>query len=205
MFFQDSDKSDQKEKASAWYYVAYNQSVPDSVTFRSFAWIVSDILCEIKLSKASDVQRVRENVVFLEIGEEVTNYFSETADILSATIARRILIGNRIKAVIRDYATKAYKEQIEIRPFGSVTIFTCDFYSDLDLSLIVNDSNDKQFLPSHYLRTSVMPSLSNKAESVVDLTNSQVPHIKCSVLDNEGSVNVDLSVNSVGLLKTSLI
>ncbi|KAK2722510.1 hypothetical protein QYM36_002901 [Artemia franciscana] len=184
MFFQDLDKSDQKEKASAWYYVACNQSVPDSVTFRSFAWIVSDILCEIKLSKASDVQCVRENVVFLEIGEEVTNYFSETADILSATIARRILIGNRIKAVIRDYATKAYKEQIEIIPFGSVTIFTCDFYSDLDLSLIVNDSNDKQFLPSHYLRTIVMPSL---------------------ILDNEGSVNVDLSVNSVGLLKTSLI
>ncbi|XP_065565355.1 uncharacterized protein LOC136030361 [Artemia franciscana] len=204
-FFQDFDKSDQKAKASAWYYVAYNQSVPDSVTFRSFAWIVSDILCEIKLSKASDVQRVRENAVFLEIGEEVTNYFLETADILSATIARRILIGNRLTAVIRDYATKVYKEQIEIRPFGSVTIFTCNFYSDLDLSLIVNDSNDKQFLPSHCLRTIVLPSLSNEAESVVDLTNSQVPHIKCSVLDNEGIVNVDLSVNSVGLLKTSLI
>ena len=73
-FFQNFDKSDQKAKASAWYYVAYNQSVPDSVTFRSFAWIVSDILCEIKLSKASDVQRVRENAVFLEIGEEVKNF-----------------------------------------------------------------------------------------------------------------------------------
>ncbi|XP_065565466.1 uncharacterized protein LOC136030425 [Artemia franciscana] len=200
-FFQDFDKSDQK----AWYYVAYNQSVPDSVTFRSFAWILSDILCEIKLSKASDVHRVRENAVFLEIGEDVTNYFLETADILSASIARRILIGNRLTAVIRDYAAKVYKEQIEIRPFGSVTILTCNFYSDLDLSLIVNDSNDKQFLPSHYLRTIVMPSLRNEAESVVDLTNSQVPHIKCSVLDNEGIVNGDLSVNSVGLLKTSLI
>ena len=73
-FFQDFDKSDQKAKASAWYYVAYNQSVPDSVTFRSVAWIVSDILCEIKLSKDSDVQRVRENAVFLEIGEQVKNF-----------------------------------------------------------------------------------------------------------------------------------
>ncbi|XP_065565353.1 uncharacterized protein LOC136030359 [Artemia franciscana] len=204
-FFQDSDKSDQKAKASAWYYVAYNQSVPDSVTFRSFAWIVSDILCEIKPSKASDVQRVRENAVFLEIGKEVTNYFLETADVLSGTIARRILIGDRLTATIRDYATKVYKDQIEIRPFGSVTIFTCNSYSDLDLSLVLNDSNDKQFLPSHYLRTIVIPSLNNVVESVVDVTNSEVPHIKCSVLDNEGIVNVDLSVNSVGLLKTALI
>jgi hypothetical protein len=52
-FFQgiEGDPAEQRRKASAWYSVTYNKAYDGGKVMLNFPWIVTDILCQIKVAQ----------------------------------------------------------------------------------------------------------------------------------------------------------
>ncbi|KAK2725782.1 hypothetical protein QYM36_000314 [Artemia franciscana] len=131
-----STDSDIKAKASAWYKVSYTRAKCGSETFLSFAWLVPDVLCEIKKSKMLPENGFNyEKLLFKEIGASARSYFFENFSVLKQVTAQKTNTGEMIVQLTKD---KSLVFLSDAKIHGSIATYTCDSESDINISLLLS-------------------------------------------------------------------
>ena len=126
-----------QKKASAWYYVAYSSTNaknaaentpedPPQTQFRSFPWLVDDVMLRITRGKVFEMQE--SGGLVSSISESVFHEFAKERDTLLHDFQDRIHKKNRI--------WKDMPEVNALAMFGSSATFLFRKHSDLDLCIL---------------------------------------------------------------------
>ena len=224
-YFSDHrpDGTSVKDWAAAWYRAAYDQNIShDTVRpFLSFPWIVHEVLCSIKEEKY-EMPDASANVVEKVVGESAIaifrrerNYDKEFhIDLLQVKLKEKDKDFEKIRKCINNYNPNI---QFEISPYGSSSIFLCDFKSDLDIFLgiekLMKTAFDEKLVQNvqgldilsqkrHFLKNIVCPALNQILSKMFDYIDNDLPLIKGE--DEVGSM-FDITCNEDGVKKTNYI
>ncbi|CAJ1341611.1 unnamed protein product [Effrenium voratum] len=225
VFFMDLPESQHKQKASAWYEAAYAlESQKGASSCRTFAWIVGDILCDIKAGCAKD--EPSSAGVNRTVGQTAREALLEKLSSLHEITALRMSVSDAIQHALDACCSKKVGKELSpsvfsVHVFGSTALGFCEAQSDLDLCVIAEAAaHQPPFVPEallatfagldetsqarHFLQTVISPAVDDLAMRKEEVMTSQVPLVRlvvASSLDAE-EVRVDITFNPDGLSKT---
>ena len=226
IFFSDvTDKMSQWEKASAWYRISNDQEIVitglhNNKRFLSFPWVVNDILCEIR----SEQSRNQPSRVLVNIGESALELFKKHSSPLLKNITEKLKVMKDVENCIERFCSATYKikKGFVVTAYGSTSIFVCEPESDMDIcvypkqkvynSSILPDAMKYKLreLPEvavhrHFLQFVVSRAVDTITSEKREILDAKVPIVKCTVGDHENPIKCDISMNTIGLLKTKYI
>ena len=205
--------------ASACYYVAYNQNIKISNRpFLSFPWLFREYLTAIKRRDCGIPPKTLESVIHKELGESAKLVVTKLLPDLKNCVKEKEQIFDIVKKTVEE---KHSSELFQITPYGSSSVFLCEAESDLDICISVQpeainkvQAKDKMAFEGltevekqrHFLETYISPTVDEIFDTKEDLIKLDVPVIKGSMKTASGeATNIDLSCNTVGLLKTNFL
>ena len=226
IFFGDvPHKPSQWKKASAWYRIVNDPeikipAVDTDMIFLSFPWVMSDILCQIRLEN----NRKQPSRILVNIGESALEFFRKNSSPLLKDVSDKLKVMKEVENSIERYCCEAYKLKngFVVTAYGSTSIFVCEPESDIDIcvypkpkvynSLIFPDAMkanlseiDAVLVQSHILQLVVSRAIDTITSEKREILDAKVPIVKCTIGDHENPMKCDISMNSIGLLKTMYI
>lgn len=227
LFFQGLTGTDDPRslgKASAWYDVSYGSVLghdsgkrqPQS--FRSFAWVVGDLLCRIRRSTTS-VDEGMDAGLAEGPGDEPSGLAACEAIGRSGLCLLRNLLPAVQRSVRNKLAGQACIQRgldaqgaaFQVHVHGSVALLLCEEESDLDISLLAKDAalQPSREEAKYFLEKFVLPVLDGlvavgqKPSALLDAHVPVVRAVLPSPLDTgeASELRVDITVGSDGLEK----
>ena len=221
-FSADSGKERAYAKAAAWYQVAYKKENKKG-RFLTFPWLVQDILCDMKATRlAAGFGRVLLSVkaacVMSNIGLSANTVFVNvySKDLLRLMI-RRIGLLKELSYAVNDYLKSQHGQAlpVEMQTYGSLALFVCDQYSDMDVyvdrSVVSCFEKQKSYLLEEkdvqraFLDMCIAPAVETIALKSQKIFSTRVPILRCTLGDDEESINVDISADRGGVRKAEYI
>ena len=202
-FANYQDDNDEKMcRAYAWYYVAYK----DKNGYRSFGWIMPELIGEITASNSQTDQEssVIDRKVVLEVGHSVLKEWEDTKKLLLQAVSYKKKLFNRICDTIRKSSPVINTgAALEMCMFGSVALLLNDHGSDLDI--YVNYMIPGCVSDLVVLDDVVRPSVENVATKVKFIKNTAVPIVRMEIDEKHITTCVDICARKEGVLKTWFI
>ncbi|CAK0821156.1 unnamed protein product [Prorocentrum cordatum] len=224
-FFEGLREPDYCPKASACYEAAYRPA-PGGRSCRCFAWVVGDVLCQIKAGLASPASGPACDRVHELVGESALRHVQLSLPEVESMVRSKLAVLETVQSALNAYCASllggAAAEQVfEARAFGSTSIFLCEPESDLDICItpcpsaylppfvpaaIASqfDSLDAAARQRHFLQTVVSPALDSVAHAKREALQAPVPVLRLvlpGVIDAEEQVRVDVVLSQDGLGK----
>ncbi|CAE8638411.1 unnamed protein product, partial [Polarella glacialis] len=228
-FFEGLKASDRRPKASAWYEVAYRPTEQRGFrACRTFAWLVGEILCEIKAQAVSGKSRLQLAEVHAIIGRSAVAELLESLPTLQQTVASRLAVMPVVQRALDSHCAglqgqSASEEErpFSVHPFGSTVLGLCEPESDLDLCIVlapcafrppfvaaaqVGDFSrlDATAQARHFLQIVVSPAVDAVARAKKEVLSARVPLVRLTmagVLESAEEVSVDITLSQEGWLK----
>eukprot|EP01036_Dinobryon_divergens_P031105 gene31105-40450_t len=194
--------TERKCRACAWYHVAYQ----DKNGYRSFGWIMIDLLCEIHASNAQFEQQssVLNRDVSLEVGRSVLKEWDDEKKLLHNAVRCKYRLFNRICDTIRKSPTAIQTDaSLDICMFGSVALLLNDHGSDLDI--YANFSDSPVLSDDIVLNDVIRPSVSDIATNVKFIKSTAVPIVRMEIEEGNIKTHVDISAMKESVWKTRFI
>lgn len=101
--------------------------------FLGFAWILSDILCQIPSLRINVISNILINTLSSTIGRNMISYWNNIKNNLSTIMASKMVAFKCIKKIIFSINTDQKRRILGVFLFGSVAQFLCDEDSDIDV------------------------------------------------------------------------
>lgn len=194
--------TERKCRAYAWYYVAYQ----DRNGYRSFGWIMIDLLCEIRASNSQIDQNssVIHGAVALEVGRSVLKEWNDSKKLLHNAVRCKRSLFNRICDTIRKSPVAVQTDAaLEICMFGSVALLLNDHGSDLDIYANFSEPLEKSM--QCVLNDVIRPSVSDIATNVKFVKNTAVPIVRMEIEEGNITTSVDISATKESVWKARFI
>ena len=219
-------KENYTKKAAAWYLTVYQQQMCEETVFLSFAWIMSEYLCEILRAKHS---KRTEQDLHWSIGNSAREYLMQQSEYMLTSVDSKMCLLEKISSAINDFSNRINQHSVSeynncifnVEVFGSVSKFLCELESDLDISVSLteygNIALEKEAPISeleirkkrlYILNLYISPSLDEIAVSKINKFNLDFPFITFSMdsqYERRTDVSIDVSIESDGLLKSNYI